>query len=64
MSILIKNGTIVTADERYTGDVLVEGEKTMKFGLDVADRPMVEHHTGRAPMSWNEMKAKGLERLA
>src|ERR1700759_216875 len=32
MSLLIKNGTIVTASDRYTGDVLVEGEKITTIG--------------------------------
>ena len=41
MSLLIRNGTIVTASDFYTGDVLVEGEKISTIGtaLDVpADR--------------------------
>ena len=32
MSILIKNGTIVTATDQYVGDVLVEGEKITTIG--------------------------------
>jgi len=32
MSILIKNGTIVTATDHYKGDVLVEGEKISAIG--------------------------------
>src|SRR5262245_27978860 len=32
MSILIKNGTIVTASDHYKGDVLVEGEKISAIG--------------------------------
>ena len=32
MSILIKNGTIVTATDQYVGDVLVEGEKISTIG--------------------------------
>ncbi len=38
MSILIKHGTIVTAAEKYTGDVFVEGERIAKIGVDLADR--------------------------
>ncbi len=32
MSILIKNGTVVTATDQYVGDVLVEGEKITVIG--------------------------------
>ena len=41
MSLLIKNGTIVTATDQYRGDVLVEGEKISTIGTSltvVADR--------------------------
>ena len=41
MSLLIKHGTIVTASDRFTGDVFVEGEKVTTIGtaLDLpADR--------------------------
>jgi dihydropyrimidinase len=41
MSLLIKNGTIVTATDQYTGDVLVEGEKITVIGTSLtmeADR--------------------------
>src|SRR6187399_3075615 len=41
MSILIKNGTVVTATDLYTGDVLVEGEKVSVIGSSLtmqADR--------------------------
>src|SRR5688572_20126590 len=31
-SILIKNGTVVTATDQYKGDVLVEGEKITTIG--------------------------------
>src|ERR671912_756128 len=36
MSILIKNGTIVTASDQYLGDVLVEGEKITTIGTALA----------------------------
>src|ERR671913_1198116 len=36
MSILIKNGTIVTATDQYLGDVLVEGEKITTIGTALA----------------------------
>src|ERR1700704_5270359 len=32
MSLLIKNGTVVTATDQYKGDVLVEGEKITVIG--------------------------------
>jgi dihydropyrimidinase len=41
MTLLIKNGTIVTATDQYRGDVLVEGEKISTIGTSlsvVADR--------------------------
>src|SRR3954466_7057346 len=48
MSILIKNGTVVTATDIYRGDVLVEGEKVTVIGTSLsmqADR--VIDATGR-----------------
>src|SRR5262245_63461796 len=38
MSILIKNGTVVTASDLYKGDVLIEGDKVTAIGtsLDAA----------------------------
>jgi len=36
MSLLIKNGTIVTATDQYRGDVLVEGEKISTIGTTLA----------------------------
>ena len=41
MSVLIKNGTIATAADLYTGDVLVEGERISTIGTSLtmpADR--------------------------
>src|SRR5215211_6922229 len=41
MSILIKNGTVVTATDQYQGDVLVEGERVSVIGSSLtmqADR--------------------------
>src|SRR4029453_11144059 len=41
MSILIKNGTIVTATDQYVGDLLVEGERITTIGSSLtmqADR--------------------------
>jgi dihydropyrimidinase len=35
MSILLKNGTVVTATDLYTGDVLVEGEKIVTIGTSL-----------------------------
>src|SRR6201998_1605461 len=37
MRTLIRNGTIVTATDRYTGDVLLEGEKSALIGPALAD---------------------------
>ena len=36
MSILIKNGTIVTATDQYVGDVFIEGEKITTIGTALA----------------------------
>src|SRR6187200_648735 len=36
MTILIKNGTVVTATDIYTGDVLVEGEKVSVIGSSLS----------------------------
>ena len=36
MSLLIKNGTIVTADKTFVGDVLCEGETITAIGLGLA----------------------------
>ena len=43
MSVLIKNGTIVTASDKYVGDIFVDGEplpftKSMEGYGTVADR--------------------------
>src|SRR5665213_3048078 len=41
MSLLIKNGTIVTATDQYKGDVFVDGEKITVIGMSLtmqADR--------------------------
>jgi len=35
MALLIKNGTIITATETYTGDILVEGEKVALLGKNL-----------------------------
>ena len=36
MSLLIKNGEIVTASERYTADILCEGETITRIDRDIA----------------------------
>ena len=36
MSLLIRNGTIVTASDMYQGDVLVEGEKITTIGAPLS----------------------------
>ena len=38
MAFLIQNGTIVTAAEQYTGDILVEGEKIVAIGQGLENR--------------------------
>jgi len=35
MSTLIKNGTIITASETFIDDILVEGERISRIGLDL-----------------------------
>ncbi|WP_300410725.1 hypothetical protein [Lagierella sp.] len=35
MSLLIKNGTIVTATSEFIADILVEGEKIKEIGIDL-----------------------------
>jgi dihydropyrimidinase len=45
MSTLIKNGTIVTAAEKFAADILVEGEKITLIGAGLADNAAV---AGRA----------------
>lgn len=37
MSVLIKNGRIVTATDDFPGDVLIEGEKILAVGKDLSD---------------------------
>ena len=36
MSLLIKNGTVVTATDQYVGDVLVEGERIVTIGTSLS----------------------------
>ena len=36
MKTLIKNGTIVTATDRYDADILIEGETVVLIGKDLA----------------------------
>ena len=45
MSLLIKNGRIVTATDDYTGDVLIEGEKIVAVGRNL-DGPNIIDATG------------------
>ena len=37
MSLLIKNGRIITASDDYVADILVEGEKIAAIGTDLAN---------------------------
>ncbi len=41
MSLLIKSGTLITASETFTADILVDGERILEIGQDL-DRPGVE----------------------
>jgi len=36
MELLIKNGTLITASDTYQADILVEGEKIVEVGIDLA----------------------------
>ena len=38
MSTVIKEGTIITSSEEYKADILIEGEKIMAIGINLADR--------------------------
>src|SRR5215217_9422629 len=42
MSLLIKNGEIVTADSRYVADLFCENETITKIGRDIAPPPGAE----------------------
>ena len=35
MSLLIKNGFIVTASDKYTGDIFIENEIVKEIGLNI-----------------------------
>ncbi len=37
MSLLIKNGTVVTASDLYKGDVLIEGDRIVAIGTSLDD---------------------------
>src|SRR5438045_3759984 len=39
MTILIKNGTIITATDQYPGDVLVEGDRITTIGTSLVVNP-------------------------
>jgi len=48
MSTLIKNGTLITVSETYQADILIEGEKISRIGLDLeADSAQVIDATGK-----------------
>jgi dihydroorotase-like cyclic amidohydrolase len=44
MALLIKNGTLMTASETYSADILVEGEKIKEIGTNL---PATANGTGR-----------------
>ena len=37
MKILIKNGTVLTAESEYIADVLVDGERIAAIGMNLSD---------------------------
>jgi dihydropyrimidinase len=39
MTLLIKGGTIISASETFVSDILIEGEKIIQLGLNIADQP-------------------------
>ncbi len=47
MSILIKNGRIVTAADDYTADIVVEGERIHTIGLDIPAAGHAEVHDAK-----------------
>jgi len=48
MKTLIKNGKLITASEAYQADILIEGEKISRIGLDLkADSAQVVDATGK-----------------
>ncbi len=38
MSILIKNGRVITASEDYTADIFIEGEKISEIGKNLKSK--------------------------
>lgn len=42
MATLIKNGTLITASERFKADILIEGEKISQIGTDLSHPTAVE----------------------
>ena len=48
MSILIKNGTLITAADTFPSDILIDGEKILRIGLDLnAESAQVIDATGK-----------------
>ncbi|MCD8167950.1 MAG: dihydropyrimidinase, partial [Clostridiales bacterium] len=48
MSLLIKNGTIVTATSEFTGDLYIEGETIRQIGFNLkVDADRIVDATGR-----------------
>ncbi len=46
MSLLIKNGRIITATEDFTGDIFIEGETVSAMGKDLPGRMAIPDDTG------------------
>lgn len=46
MSLLIKNGRIITATDDYTGDIYIEGEKIVAVGKDLAAKLAIPGSVG------------------
>ena len=55
MSVLIKNGRIVTATDDYQGDVLIEGETVSAMGKRLtATADTTIDATGLVELSWTD----------
>ena len=37
MGIIIKNGTILSANDEFIGDILIEGEKIIQIGVNLCE---------------------------
>jgi dihydropyrimidinase len=60
MSLLIKNGRIITATDDYTGDVFIEGEKIVAVGRNLDALAARPGGAGEAPAGADIIDATGL----